>query len=82
MSARFVGEDEVFDIICDLDAIIELREEFDAANGMVVSRYALFKIFLLLSFYDAPSMFIDIGIFFYVCHDIFYSFGLSLHLLL
>ena len=44
-----------------------------------MSRYALFKIFLLLSFYDNPSMFIDIGIFFYVRQNIFYSFGLSLH---
>ena len=36
MSARFVGEAKVSDFICDLDAIIELQEEFDAANDMVV----------------------------------------------
>ena len=36
LSARFVGEDEVSDFICDLDAILEQQEEFDAANGMVV----------------------------------------------
>ena len=29
LSARFVREDEVFDFICDLDAILELQEEFD-----------------------------------------------------
>ena len=34
--ARFVGEDEVFDFIRDLDAIIELQEKFDAANDMVM----------------------------------------------
>ena len=28
MSARFVGEDEVFDFICELDAIVELQGEF------------------------------------------------------
>ena len=36
LSARFIGEDDVSDCICDLDAIIELQEEFDAANDMVV----------------------------------------------
>ena len=36
LSARFVGEDEVSDFICYLDAILEQQEEFDAANGMVV----------------------------------------------
>ena len=36
LSARFVGEDEVSDPICDLDAIIEQQEEFVAANDMVV----------------------------------------------
>ena len=37
------------------------------------------KIFLLSSFYDNASMFIDIGIFFYVRHNIVHSFGLNLH---
>ena len=46
---------------------------------ILLSRYALFKIFFLLNFYDNPSMFFDIGIFFYVRHNIFHSFGLSLH---
>ena len=32
--ARFVGEDKVFDFICEPDAIIELQEEFDAANDI------------------------------------------------
>ena len=36
LSARFIGEDEVSDSICDLDAIIEQQEEFAFANDMVV----------------------------------------------
>ena len=36
LSARFIGEDEVFDSICGLDAIIEQQEEFVPANDMVV----------------------------------------------
>ena len=36
LSARFIGEDEVSDFICDLDAILEQQEEFDAANDTVV----------------------------------------------
>ena len=36
LCARFIGEDEVSDSICDLDAIIEQQEEFVAANDMVV----------------------------------------------
>ena len=36
LSARFVGEDEGFYFICEFDAIIELQEEFDAANDIVV----------------------------------------------
>ena len=36
LSARFIGEDEVSDSICDLDAIIEQQEEFVPANYMVV----------------------------------------------
>ena len=36
LSARFIGEDEVSDSICDLDAVIEQQEEFVAANDMVV----------------------------------------------
>ena len=36
VSARFAREDEVFDIICQHDAIIESQEEFDAGNGMVM----------------------------------------------
>ena len=36
LSARFIGEDEVSDSICDLDAIIEQQEELMAANDMVV----------------------------------------------
>ena len=36
LSARFVGEDEVSDFICDLDAILEQQEEFNAANDTVV----------------------------------------------
>ena len=36
LSARFVGEDEVSDFICDLDAIIEQQQESDAANDTVV----------------------------------------------
>ena len=39
-----------------------------------MSRYALFDI-SVIEFYDNPSMFIDIGIFFYVRHNIFHSFG-------
>ena len=31
-----MGEDEAFDFICELDVIIELQEEFDAADDMVV----------------------------------------------
>ena len=38
-----------------------------------------FKDIFVIEFYDNPPMFIDICIFFYVRHDIFYSFGLSLH---
>ena len=36
LSARFDGEDEVFGFICELDAIVELREEVDAANDMIL----------------------------------------------
>ena len=36
LSARFIGEDEISDSICDLDAIIEQQEEFVAANHTVV----------------------------------------------
>ena len=36
LSARFIGEDEVSDSICDLNAIIEQQEEFVPANDMVV----------------------------------------------
>ena len=34
--AQFVGEDEVFDFNCELDAIIEVQEDFDAAKDKVV----------------------------------------------
>ena len=44
-----------------------------------LSRYALCRIFLLLSLYDNASMFIHIDIFFYVRHNIIHSFALSLH---
>ena len=57
------------------------HEEISFLNSCQVipmSRYAPFGIFVI-EFYDNPSMFIDIGIFFYVRHSIFYSFGLSLH---
>ena len=30
--AQFAGEDEVFDFICRLGVIIEIQEDFDAAN--------------------------------------------------
>ena len=33
---QFVGEDDVLDFICELDAIIEVQEDFDAAGGMVL----------------------------------------------
>ena len=46
--------------------------------NFTMSRYALFDIFVI-EFYGNPSMFTDIGIFFYVRHNILYSFGLSLH---
>ena len=36
LSARFVREDKVFDFICELDVIIELQEEFDAADNVVL----------------------------------------------
>ena len=35
-SARFIGEDEVFGFICELDATIELQEELGAADDIVV----------------------------------------------
>ena len=35
--ARFVGEDKDFDFICEPDAIIELREEFHAADDTLTS---------------------------------------------
>ena len=44
----------------------------------VLSRYAVFRIFLLLNFYDSASTFILIGIFFYVRHYIFNCFDFSL----
>ena len=36
LGARFVGEDEVSNVICNLDSILEQQEDFDAANDMVV----------------------------------------------
>ena len=36
LSAQFVREDIVFNFICKLDAIIERREDFDAAGNNVV----------------------------------------------
>ena len=32
LGVHFVGEDEVFDYICELDAITEVQEYFDAAG--------------------------------------------------
>ena len=46
---------------------------------IMLSRYALFRIFLLLSFYDSPSIFIHTCVFFQVRHHIFHSFNLSLN---
>ena len=39
LSGRYVGEDVVFDFIWELDAIIELQEEFNATDDMVVYRF-------------------------------------------
>ena len=36
LGVHFVGEDKVFDFICELDAIIEVQEYFDAAGDKVV----------------------------------------------
>ena len=36
LSLRFDGKEKVFEFICELDAIFELQEEFDAADDVVV----------------------------------------------
>ncbi len=35
-SVQFVGEGDVLDFICELDAIIEVQEDFDAAGEKVL----------------------------------------------
>ena len=39
LNARLLREDEVFYLLCELDAIIELQEEFAATNGKEVYRF-------------------------------------------
>lgn len=33
---QFVGEDDVLDFICELDAIAEIQEDFDTAGDKVL----------------------------------------------
>ena len=49
------------------------------SSFMILSRYALFSMLLLLSFYDNASIVIHISIFFHVRHSIFRSVNLSSH---
>ena len=66
---------------CALTCTLKAKHKRGLFQNAVLhmSPYALSRIFLSLNFYDNASMFIDIGIFFYVRHNIFHSSGLSLH---
>ena len=64
------------------DYITVIRAYYEAKHHPKRNSCATIRIFkdiFVIEFYDNPSMLIDIGNFFYVRHDIFYSFGLSLH---
>ena len=39
LNARLLREDEVLYLLCELDTIIELQEEFTATNGKEVYRF-------------------------------------------
>ena len=68
----------VFSVPFQCSILKETRYYCDVASYYTVT-IRTFKDIFVIEFYDNPSMFIDIGIFFYVRPDIFHSFGPSLH---